>query len=139
MIALLKQFGSPEPLLKLMPEWLIKMIDLTLVQFIELKEQWEKKVIVVKEEVDSGTSEEARTIFQAIFESDSPPTEKSVDQLVVEAQMIVTAGTVTTANMLAITSYHLLNSPPIRARLQQELAQSSADCMTWNSFFTFQL
>lgn len=49
------------------------------------------------------------------------PQEKETDHLQDEAQTIIQAGTVTTANILATTSFYIINNPSIRQRLSAEL------------------
>lgn len=72
-----------------------------------------------------------RTIFAELLESDLPESEKSIDHLTGEAQLILAAGSVTTAHTLAVATYHLLANPEILARVRKELAevmpQSSSD------------
>ena len=49
------------------------------------------------------------------------PQEKETDHLQDEAQSIIGAGTATTGHILAITTFHIINNPSIRDKLQTEL------------------
>lgn len=50
-----------------------------------------------------------------------PESERSIERLSQEAQILHGAGTVTTARAMDIMSYHILRNPPIRERLGNEL------------------
>lgn len=61
------------------------------------------------------------TIFHAALDSKLPPHEKSIERLADDAQMLVMAGTVTTAAALDIITYHLLTQPSTLRKLKNEL------------------
>ena len=56
-----------------------------------------------------------------------PESERSVERLSQEAQILQAAGTATTAGALGIMSYHLLRNPPMRERLGNELKDIMAN------------
>ncbi|KAL8823041.1 MAG: hypothetical protein Q9191_006233 [Dirinaria sp. TL-2023a] len=56
-----------------------------------------------------------------------PESERSIERLSQEAQILHGAGTVTTSRALDIMSYHILHNPPIRERLGNELKDIMAD------------
>jgi len=71
---------------------------------------------------DYGKSSHA-TIFHEILKSDLPPNEKTVDRLWQEAQILVAAGTETTAWTLSVITFHLLSNPHQLQRLRRELEE----------------
>jgi cytochrome P450 len=62
------------------------------------------------------------TIFYDVLSNPQVrPQEKEIDHLQDEAQVIIGAGTITTAHILAATTFYLINNPSIRGKLQAEL------------------
>ncbi len=61
------------------------------------------------------------TIFHELLNSDLPPREKSLERLWQEGQVIVGAGTDTTANALSVITFHLLDNPDKVKKLKSEL------------------
>ena len=67
------------------------------------------------------------TIFDAILASDAPPSDLTNVALCGEALIIIGAGTVTTASVLTVGTYHLLADPLILQKLTTELKQAIPD------------
>ena len=63
------------------------------------------------------------SLFRYIVNSDMPESERSDNRLASEAQVLLGAGTVTTARMLGYISYYILADPAIRTRLHKELQE----------------
>jgi cytochrome P450 len=61
------------------------------------------------------------TIFHELLNSDLPTEEKSDARLGDEAQLIVAAGLITTSWALTVSSFHIINNPPIFQKLREEL------------------
>ena len=76
--------------------------------------------------VMDGTSDTAnkthRTIFAELLESNLPESAKSIEKMTGEAQVVLGAGSVTTAHTLATMTYHMLANPDILARARKEIA-----------------
>ncbi|KAH9900134.1 cytochrome P450 [Xylariomycetidae sp. FL2044] len=70
---------------------------------------------------------EGKTIFHEIIRANLPEQEKATPRLVVEAMVLLQAGTDTTANTMAAISYHLLSRPDYLARLKAELETAMPD------------
>ena len=70
------------------------------------------------------------TIFHQLLNSDGPVEEKSLGRLNDEAVTVIGAGMVTTANVLAVTSYYILEQPHILHRLRAELQAAMPDQTT---------
>lgn len=62
------------------------------------------------------------TLFHELLQGDVPSSEKSVKRLVQEAQIVVSAGTETSAWCLSVITFHLLSDSAILKRLREELA-----------------
>lgn len=67
------------------------------------------------------------TVFHELLEADLPPSEKSIDRLVQEGQVIVSAGTETTAWTLSVTTFFLLANPNALRKLREELEVAFPD------------
>lgn len=68
-----------------------------------------------------------RTIFHELLESDLPESEKGLERLWQEGQVVVGAGADTTANTLNTITYHLLANPSILKTLHDELKAAIPD------------
>lgn len=56
-----------------------------------------------------------------------PASEQSTERLAKEAQVLLGAGTASTARTLDVTAYYILANPCIRTRLMKELAVLMSD------------
>ena len=72
-----------------------------------------------------------KTIFHALIESDLPPDEKLHSRIWQEGQMVIGAGSDTTAATLTITHFHILDNPSILAKLSAELKAAVPDEYTF--------
>jgi len=70
---------------------------------------------------DPVTEKNTNTIFHELRDSDLPPSEKTILRLADEGNILIGAGSETTAQVLAVLSFHLLNNPATLAKLKQEL------------------
>ena len=136
---ILKQFGWLEPLMRSMPIWLVKIITPQMMSLISMQEVLSPNaseesltnsfqfchtgVIHAKAELAKGIDVPGqRTIFYDILTNDGlRPQEKETEYLMDEAQVVIAAGTVTTAHILSVTSFHIINNPKILATLQAEI------------------
>ena len=74
------------------------------------------------------TSESGKpTVFRSIVNSDLPQSELTTSRLSREAQVLLGAGTVSTARTLDFITYYILSRPEIHKRLQEELKEVMAD------------
>ena len=67
------------------------------------------------------------TIFHTVLESDLPPSEKSAERLIDEAQTIVAAGLLTTSWALSVASFHIISDTQIFECLRNELVKAIPD------------
>lgn len=72
-----------------------------------------------------------RTLFDHLLRSGSelPALERSVDRLTTEAQVILGAGTVTTARAMSFTTVHILLNQRVKQKLIDELKNAGAEAM----------
>lgn len=68
-----------------------------------------------------------RTVFHELLSSDLSEEDKSLSYLSQEGQVVVGAAADTTANTLAITTFHLLNSSNKLEKLRSELEAAMPD------------
>lgn len=76
---------------------------------------------------EKAASENTLTIFDDILDSKLPEHELATERLWKEAQVIVIAGTETTAWTLSVITYYLLENPAIMQRLRNTLDEAIPD------------
>lgn len=120
---ILKQFGWMMPLMKAMPEWLVKVVQPQMMTLLEFQRRFRQQVIEAKEGLARGEKPIGQeTIFYDVLTNDEVrPQEKETGHLQDEAQTIIAAGTVTTGHILGVTSFYLISNPPVLEKLQTEL------------------
>jgi cytochrome P450 len=65
--------------------------------------------------------ENRETVFDALLDPNLPPSEKTLARLSEEGLIILSAGSETTANTMALALYHLTNNPDVLDELRTEL------------------
>ena len=82
------------------------------------------QVVAVKKDLEKGQKPAGqKSVFYDMITNDHVrPEEKTTDHLVLEAVTVISAGMNTTAQILSVITYHLLQDPSILHRLQEELA-----------------
>ena len=71
------------------------------------------------------------TVFHSLRDDDNLPlSEKSLPRLIMEAQSLVSAGTLTSTHMLSLTTYFVLIDPAILSKLTAELEEAIPDTAT---------
>ncbi|KAL1863207.1 hypothetical protein Plec18170_000037 [Paecilomyces lecythidis] len=104
------------------PPWLAKQLDEGMGKIVSLQTNIANQV----KDVQTGTNKsyEAvshKTIFHDILNSNLPESEKRLDRLAQEGQVVVGAGTETTSWALTVAMFYILENPSIRQRLETEL------------------
>ncbi|CZR51463.1 related to trichodiene oxygenase cytochrome P450 [Phialocephala subalpina] len=126
----LKQLMKVEPYLrKYMPE------DMTILNKT-LHVTIPRLVRQAQAEYEAGIVKAIPTVFDALYESDLPPEEKSVYRHTGEALILLSAGTETASWTLSVTTFHILNNPSILSRLTAELEKAVSDprkLPTWST------
>lgn len=67
------------------------------------------------------------SLFRHIFNSDMPESELSIDRLAKEAQVMLGAGTASTARTLDFILYYVLANNHIRSTLREDLRDTMAE------------
>lgn len=88
----------------------------------DLVQDMRDHVVQIKADLKEGRKNSQVTIFHDVLTNENVrPEEKETAHLAVEAQLLVGAGTITTAHTLCTITFYLLDNPKIVERLQQEL------------------
>ena len=103
-------------------------------------DQWQgfrKQVLDLKAEMTTGEKPTGQTtiFYDVLSNPDVRPQEKETDHLQMESQAVIGAGTVTTAHILAIVTFHIIWNPSVRSKLQSELGDAAAETdgeLKWN-------
>ncbi|KAI1167499.1 cytochrome P450 [Nemania serpens] len=108
--------------MKALPDALVQWLQPALASFLELRRTARAQI----EKIIDGENEEWRgkahpTIFHTILDSKLPQHEKSVERLTEEAQVLVMAGTLTTASTMELMTFWLLRQPETLQKLKNEL------------------
>jgi cytochrome P450 len=118
MNAFFRHFPLLMRVMLLLPDWLAVKMSPDLQGFIWWRNSLTSQVKAVLEGND--VSKET-TVIQELASSALPASEKTVDRLVGETNLLLGAGAETTASTIARTSYHILANPSVLKRLQEEL------------------
>lgn len=71
------------------------------------------------------------TVFLSLRDDDDLPlSERLLPRLIMEAQSLIGAGSLTSTHMLGITTYQVLNNVPVLSRLMAELEEATPDAAT---------
>lgn len=109
-------------LLKALPMPLARALHPALASFLDQKLSSEAHVKrIIAGENREWRDKEHPTIFHAVLDSKLPSHEKTVGRLADDAQMMVMAGTLTTASTLEVITFWLLRKPNTLQKLKDEL------------------
>jgi cytochrome P450 len=124
---LIKQCPWLLQLLRVLPENIAKKVQPDLALVIEIQEGLVRQVrkVIEARTVSKMTSVEGQ-IFDSMLDAEVPDSEKTVERLAMEAQLLVLAGMLTTAHTLMTIVYHVLANPEVLTRLMDELSNVSA-------------
>ncbi len=110
------------PILKLFPGWWVRLTSPLFAELGALQKNFELYVDSIFSGEGNFGSDQHPTIIHSLRDNpDLPASEKTISRVSAEARGLVGAGTLTTAHMLSITTYHILANPPILNRLCTEL------------------
>jgi cytochrome P450 len=120
-----KQIYWPFALLVSLPHWLATTLAPGVSMYVGFIRDCEKAIKAIKNgSQDPDNKASHPTLFHELLQNDVPDSEKSVGRLVQEAQIVVSAGTETTAWCLSVITFHLLSNPAILQKLREELEQA---------------
>jgi cytochrome P450 len=115
-------------IVSLIPERLVTWVDSGSRTFVTFKKMARDHIIKAKlaklePEAEKGTNAHS-SLFHYIVNSDMPKSELSTDRLAKEAQVLLGAGSASTARTLDFMVYYIIADERIRARLGEELRES---------------
>ncbi|TVY39771.1 Cytochrome P450 monooxygenase [Lachnellula occidentalis] len=116
-------------IVNLIPESVITWADPRSKKMIEYKQLTNRHIEIAKSQKLQGTESknEKPSLLRFLVNSDLPESELSVDRLSKEAQVLLGAGTVSTARTLDFICYYVLANKGIQTKLQDELRDIMAN------------
>lgn len=112
-----------------LPRWLLKATNAHYVSYMfSLQAGIRKQVAAVLNESIGSTP--GRTIFHMLRDSDLPLEEKSISRLCEEANVLIGAGSETSAKALTHTIFYLSTNPDILRHLREEIKDVMPDATT---------
>ncbi|TVY92481.1 Cyrochrome P450 monooxygenase [Lachnellula willkommii] len=118
----------PFALLTSLPHWLAVAIAPNISLYTDFVLDCGKAIKAIKNgSCDPSATTSHPTLFHELLEGDVPASEKNIDRLVQEAQVVVSAGTETTSWCLSVITFNLLSNPAILERLRKELGEAIPD------------
>lgn len=106
-----------EYVLKLMPS-----MDILIKWQNDMKRQVEGILLNRQETVQAQGEKEADSIFRALRDNEElPAAEKSLERLTDEGEILIAAGSETTAKTLTWTAFYIINTPGVLEKLREEL------------------
>jgi len=117
-------------IVRLLPSWLLQRIDPRSRSFRSWREMAESEIGKAKDRKANGGCSifddspiKAATLFDHLVNSDLPKHELGSDRLASEAQVLMGAGTVTTAQSLSHLTVYILSNKAIEINLRKELKE----------------
>jgi len=114
-------------MLNKLPDWWVKATNdaVWLIRIQEAEYRQQTRGVIQGGEEDKSSHV---TIFHEILnEPTLPSSQKTEERMTAEAESLVGAGTLTSAHMLALTSYFVLANPNILGKLVKELTEAMPD------------
>jgi len=116
----LRQFPWALPVLKATPLSVLEVANPKAAKLVAWQHFIRAQVDEILAKNAAGKKAEG-TIFQAVLDSDLPPSEKSAGRLTDEGQTLVGAGSETTAKSLSMIMFFLTSNPKKLQRLRDEI------------------
>ncbi|KIX06391.1 uncharacterized protein Z518_04367 [Rhinocladiella mackenziei CBS 650.93] len=112
-----------------LPESILLKIEPLYALVFRMQADFRKQITAMKEgKMDSVLEKSTHpTVFQELISGNLPPSEKETLRLQDEAQLVVAAGVTTTGWALSTAAFHLINNPPVLAKLRAELETAIPD------------
>jgi hypothetical protein len=132
--ALLRQFPSMITMMNAVPDSLMGAMMPSMTLMLDWKAGVRRRVTPIlngTESVSDIENASHRTIFHELRDSDLPSSEKTVDRLCDEGQILTGAGSETTAKTLTTATFYLLQHKETLWKLKDELRQAP-DVDTWS-------
>lgn len=123
-LPLLRALPWMSPLMNALPPTWAEMMNPQIRELLENNKLAEMRIKPILDQTESAYDIEQashRSIFHELRDSSLPPHEKTVDRLKDDGQIIVGAGTETTAATLTHLTFHLLSNKKVLEKLRLEL------------------
>ena len=119
--AFLRQFPWALPIMKKVPLSVLQKMNPPAGSLLVWQNMIHVQVDSIISANESGGKKAEGTIFQALLDSDLPSEEKTADRLQDEGQILIGAGSETTAKSLSIITFYLLDDKQKLEKLRTEL------------------
>ncbi|KAE8143640.1 cytochrome P450 [Aspergillus pseudotamarii] len=127
----IKQFPWLISLMNKLPQTIVARINPEAMVYVQFQEDIRRQIRQAQDRIASGEKPAdgglTRTIFHELLTGDLPEQEKQLERLWQEGQIVVGAGTETTAWTLSATLFYLLENATVLGKLQDELATAIPD------------
>lgn len=133
----IKQFPWLLTLMNRLPQSVVMRVNPEAAIYVQFQEDIRRQIRQTQDKIAERPTEKqsSRTIFHELLTGDLPDEEKRLERLWQEGQIIVGAGTETTAWTLSATLFYLLENPHILKKLRDELHVAIPDAearVSWN-------
>lgn len=122
----IKQFPFLITLMNRLPESMVMKLNPEAAVYVRFQEDIRRQIRQTQDKIERGEEEKGpnKTIFQELLTGDLPGQEKRLERLWQEGQIVVGAGTETTAWTLSATLFYVLNDRRVFTKLHRELKSS---------------
>ncbi|KAK2616577.1 hypothetical protein QQS21_000400 [Conoideocrella luteorostrata] len=125
----IKQFPFLITLMNSLPESVVMRLNPEAAVYVKFQEDIRRQIREAQRKIERGEEQKGqnKTIFQELLTGSLPDQEKKLERLWQEGQIVVGAGTETTAWTLSVALFYVLNNARVFANLQKELVGNIAD------------
>ena len=106
------------------PDWLVKVINPGMMMFFNWQRDVRRQVKSIMESRAAGAEKASNTIFHELLDSNLPSSEKTLDRLADEGEILIGAGSESTSMTLSHISFYLLQNRTVLERLRAELREA---------------
>ncbi|KAF1813406.1 putative cytochrome P450 [Eremomyces bilateralis CBS 781.70] len=110
-----------------LPRWAAALVSPAFAMLLDSKLAIRKEIIKIMEGKVEKESKSDRTVFDALINSDLPPEQKSLNRLNADGNVLIIAGTDTTARALSSILFYLLKDKEMYAKLKAALMEVMPD------------
>ncbi|KAH6674962.1 putative cytochrome P450 [Halenospora varia] len=122
-----KQFPWMLRILQALPPAVVGKLNPTMKSYLTFQKDMKAQIQEVKQGLDESSEKAGTTIFHELLTGSLPDQEKTVERLWQEGQIIVGAGTETTAWTISAIMYYVLAQPETLSKLCRELEGAIPD------------
>jgi cytochrome P450 len=133
--ALLRQFPGVISMMNAVPDSIMGFMMPSMSLMLNWKAGVRRRITPILNRTETVTNTENathRTIFHELRDSSLPASEKTVDRLCDEGQILTGAGSETTAKVLTTATFYLLDRKYCFSKLRRELTEVAPAADTWS-------